>query len=265
MLEHRKGGAGAGHGLHRPGTPKQSGPRLVSYLGPERRSGSDVLGRMMALALDEIDYGVLMIDAHQRVIHCNHAARLQLQAGHPLMMEGEQLWVREEPDVHALQAALEGARKRGLRRLVSLGEAAQRRVVSVVPLSKAGGHDTGSACLLVLGKSPNSGSLAIQGFARTHKLSPGEVQVLAALCEGAVPADIAAMHQVAISTVRTQIASIRAKTRTQSIRELVRQVAMLPPLVGALRQGTERLDDGGRAAGTPGCAAFVEALHRVQS
>jgi hypothetical protein len=40
---------------------------------------------------------------------------------------------------------------------------------------------------------------------------------------------------VAVSTVRTQIGSIRAKTGAGSIRELVRQVAVLPPLVGALR------------------------------
>jgi len=40
---------------------------------------------------------------------------------------------------------------------------------------------------------------------------------------------------VAVSTVRTQIGSIRAKTGAASISELVRQVAVLPPLVGALR------------------------------
>jgi DNA-binding CsgD family transcriptional regulator len=40
---------------------------------------------------------------------------------------------------------------------------------------------------------------------------------------------------VAVSTVRTQIGSIRAKAGAGSISELVRQVAVLPPLVGALR------------------------------
>jgi hypothetical protein len=40
---------------------------------------------------------------------------------------------------------------------------------------------------------------------------------------------------VALSTVRTQIGSIRTKTGAGSIRDLVRQVALLPPLVGALR------------------------------
>jgi len=38
-----------------------------------------------------------------------------------------------------------------------------------------------------------------------------------------------------VSARWTQIGSIRAKTGAGSIRELVRQVARLPPLVGALR------------------------------
>ena len=36
--------------------------------------------------------------------------------------------------------------------------------------------------------------------------------------------------------VRSQLSSIRAKTGANSLRELVRQVAVLPPLLGALRQ-----------------------------
>jgi DNA-binding CsgD family transcriptional regulator len=41
---------------------------------------------------------------------------------------------------------------------------------------------------------------------------------------------------VAISTVRTQIGNLRLKTGAQSIRALVRQVAVLPPLMCALRR-----------------------------
>ena len=39
---------------------------------------------------------------------------------------------------------------------------------------------------------------------------------------------------------RTQIGAIRVKTGTNSIRDLVRRVALLPPLVGALRGGLAR-------------------------
>jgi hypothetical protein len=40
---------------------------------------------------------------------------------------------------------------------------------------------------------------------------------------------------VGLSTIRTQIGSIRLKTGASSIRALVRQVALLPPLVSALQ------------------------------
>jgi DNA-binding CsgD family transcriptional regulator len=75
----------------------------------------------------------------------------------------------------------------------------------------------------------------VQWFARSHDLTLAETRVLEALSEGLQPNDIAARHGVGISTVRSQIGSIRSKTRSDSIGALVRQVAVLPPLVGALR------------------------------
>ena len=46
---------------------------------------------------------------------------------------------------------------------------------------------------------------------------------------------IAERQGVGLATIRTQIGSVRAKTGAASIRALVRQVAMLPPLVSALQ------------------------------
>ena len=174
-------------------------------------------------------------------MHVNHAGRVELEAtkDHPLMLEGRHLRARSTKDQHALQDAMHAASQRGLRRMLSLGEAGQRAGVSVVPL---GGADaTGQATLLVMGKSQVCGKLAVQGFARAHRLSPGEEQVLASLCDGTSPSEIAQANGVAISTVRTQIANIRQKTGAESIRDLIHQVAVLPPLVGVLRQTFESL------------------------
>jgi DNA-binding CsgD family transcriptional regulator len=62
-------------------------------------------------------------------------------------------------------------------------------------------------------------------------------RVMAGLCEGRSPNDIADQQGVAISTVRAQIGAIRSKTGSPSIPALVRQLAVLPPLLGALRLG----------------------------
>jgi DNA-binding CsgD family transcriptional regulator len=190
----------------------------------------------LALMLDEIDYGMLLLAEGTTVLHANHAARSELDASHPLQLIGHELRVARAQDLLPLREALGGARERGLRRLVNLGEGEHRVSIAVVPLAAAVGEAGPShLTLLVLGKRQMCEALSAHWFARSHSLTPAEARVLAALCEGRRPSEIAAAQCVALSTVRSQIGSIRAKTGAESIRALVRQVAVLPPLVSALR------------------------------
>lgn len=213
----------------------------LGYRGPERRGGAALMARLMTLLLDEIDYGLLLLAEGSRVLHANHAARASLDAEHPLQLLGHELRARLAKDVAPLHNALHAATSRGLRRLLTVGEGEQRAGISVVPLSAPGwagepAQPGSAATLLVLGRREVCSSLAVQGFAREYRLSPSEEQVLAALCEGLSPNEVAERHGVKIATVRTQIANLRAKTGAESIRALVKQVAVLPPLVGTLRR-----------------------------
>jgi DNA-binding CsgD family transcriptional regulator len=216
------------------GTEPLSG--CAHYRGPERRTASSMGWRWLAAALDEIDYGMLLLDEDALLLHVNQAARAELDAEHPLQLLGRELRARDPRDVQPLHAALHDALRRGLRKLLTLGRGAGQVGVSVVPLG-ALGHDERGATLVILGKRQVGAELALQGFARSHGLTPGETRVLAALCRGEPPAEIAATHGVAICTVRSQIGSIRQKTGAPSIRALMRQVAVLPPLMGVLRSG----------------------------
>jgi DNA-binding CsgD family transcriptional regulator len=207
---------------------------LLRYAGPERRSADSALWRWMAAMLDEIDYGMLLVVDEMRVMHANHVARAELDNEHPLQMLGSQLRVRRGQDTAPLREALSAASTRGLRRLLTLGDEGHRISVAVVPLSTMS-PDARPATLLVFGKRQMCEDLSVHWFARSHKLTQAEAQVLKGLCGGVPPAEIAERQGVAISTVRTQISSIRAKTGAQSIGDLVRQVAVLPPLVSALR------------------------------
>jgi DNA-binding CsgD family transcriptional regulator len=148
-------------------------------------------------------------------------------------MHGRTLGAHRPQDVAPLYDALAAA-QRGLRKLITVGEGDQRVSVSVVPLPESAGRGT-PLTLLVLGKRRVCEQLSVQGFARSVSLTPAETRVLESLCGGVRPSDIARDGGVAVSTVRTQIGSIRAKTGAASIRHLVQQVAVLPPLVGALR------------------------------
>lgn len=205
------------------------------YRGPERRGATLTLWRWLSAALDEIDYGIVLVGANGAAHHANEAALAELDAQHPLVLLHGELRARRNADAQQLLAALHDAQARGLRRLLTFGEGAQQVSVSVVPLGMPG------ATLVILGKRQMGADLAVQGFARLHRLTGGETRVLAALCAGSRPSEIAAEHGVALSTVRSQISSIRLKTGAASIRALLAQVAVLPPLMGRLRSGAERL------------------------
>ena len=206
--------------------------------GPAPGLDTPSLTRCYELMLDEIDYGVLLLDGDAQVLHLNHAARCELDAQHPLQLLGRQLRAREAADVLRLHDALQAAAQRGLRRLLMLGQGEHRVALAVVPLRAAAG-DGRSATQLSMGKRQMCGGLGVHWFARDHGLTLAETRVLEALSEGLPPNDIAARHGVGISTIRSQIGSIRLKTRSDSIGALVRQVAVLPPLVGALRAAAE--------------------------
>jgi DNA-binding CsgD family transcriptional regulator len=220
-------------------------PSAVSSFGlvplpattPPVPAAAPASGGCLTRMLDEIDYGMLLLGPGGQVLYHNHAARLELDGQHPLELLGRTLRTRLGEDLALLHDALVAA-QRGLRRLVMLGRGAQRVSVSVVPLHEPrpdGREGRLEQTLLVLGKRQVCEQLSVQGFARSLHLTPAETRVLELLCAGVRPAAIARQQGVAVSTVRTQIGSIRAKTGAASISELVRQVAVLPPLVGALR------------------------------
>jgi DNA-binding CsgD family transcriptional regulator len=182
--------------------------------------------------LDQIDYGLLLLDTDQVPSYANRAARQMLADDHPLEMRNGELEAREPGDAPRVRKALQAA-LRGLRTLLILGMGERRASVAVVPLpsSDAGAH----GILVVLGKRTVCEGLSAQWYARSHGLTPAETQVLTLLCSGALPNEIALRQGVAISTIRTQIGSIRAKTGARTIATLLRDVAVLPPLVHALK------------------------------
>jgi DNA-binding CsgD family transcriptional regulator len=195
----------------------------------------------LAAALDELDYGIVLLFDGLRVGHMNDAARVELDVQHPLHLLGNELHARSPRDAAPFREAVTAAAVRGMRRLLTLGEEdGPRASISVIPLESAEAGPR--AVLIVLGKRTVCESLSVQGFARSYHLSAAETRVLVALCNGVAPALAAQQLGVAVSTVRSQIGSIRIKTGAESIRALVRQVAVLPPVKGALRSNGARRD-----------------------
>ena len=192
----------------------------------------------MACVLDEIDYGMVLVDVEARVLHANQAARAELHQDHPLVLRGDEVEARRPADALLLRNAITDACGRSLRRLLTLGEEPQRASIAVVPLRPSLPGDASSreaSTLLILGKKRVCENLSVHWFARSYGLTSAETSVLQHLCSGADPVEIAQAIGVSIATVRTQLGSVRSKTGANSLRALMRQVAVLPPLVSVLR------------------------------
>jgi DNA-binding CsgD family transcriptional regulator len=210
-------------------------PARAAYAGPERRrnAGHPAQARWLACMLDEMDHGMLLVDLSGGLRHANQPARRELAEATSLVAEDRRVRCADPLQQHLLQAALCDA-ARGRRRLVHLGMSDTPLPVAAVPLNAA--HQEGEVLvLLVLGRRRSCETLTVDFFARAQGLTAAEARVLQALCNGQRPKEVAREHDVAISTVRTQISSIRAKTNTTSIRHLVHRVGALPPMSEVLR------------------------------
>jgi DNA-binding CsgD family transcriptional regulator len=184
----------------------------------------------VAAMLDALDYGVLLIDAAQCVVHANRAARSTLAVNPVGLPWAGALACVRPAEIATLAQAIDAAAERGWRRLVTLRREAGPLGVAVVPLP-AGGQ---AVAMLVLSRGRSCEPLSLHWYARSHGLTQAEARVLEALCTGATPHEVAATLGVALSTVRSQLATIRAKTGAAGIRQLVASLASLPPIVCAV-------------------------------
>ena len=213
-------------------TTQRSASDLFFHTEPPLRN--DGLGQALLLrVLDEVDYGLLVIDAQGRIRHANHLARHEMATGRLIMTHARALLGRSTDLTAKIQVALEQA-LRGQRRLVLLKQGEQELSMAFVPLSHPLEFDAPSV-LVLLSRQNACENLALRMYARAQNLSPSEESVLIALCRGLSIPDIAREHGVAESTVRSQIKALREKTGCSSIRNMMQRVHSLPPVVPALR------------------------------
>ena len=215
-------------------------PSLTRYPMPRAlpaELNADCLGQV----LEQLDHGVALLGTDGRVLYANRVAQRSCGADELLRLQGAALVARRAADEAALARALASAR-RGLRTMLAFEDGTQSLTVLVMPLptlaagSDARPDDGGGRALtlLLFGRRHGCELLHVDMFARARGLTLTECAVLKGLCSGLDPASLAQRQGVRLSTVRTQINSIRQKTRTGSIRQLLSLVHSLPPVVSAL-------------------------------
>ena len=181
----------------------------------------------MGRLLDLLSTGLLLVDSEAQVLHANRAAQALCDAQAPVVLAGQQLRLTAS-DRQRLEAALRQAARRQWS-MVVFRQGDKRLHMAVVPVQDPVACPSLVAAL-VLGAGSGPSNLALQFFSQAHGLTSAEGAVLAGLCRGLRPAQIAAIGGVQVSTVRTQVAALREKTQSTNIGHLMRQVYSLPPL-----------------------------------
>jgi len=194
---------------------------------------------VFAAMVDEVDYPMLLVTCDMQLLHANKAGRRCLEGLQIFRLMGGELRLLRGSDQAAVGRAVDAACTRGLRGYVRLSQGQGRQdVVAVVPQRGRDGVDT---ALLMLARAGVCEELSMHAYARNHGLTASEARVLEALCSGQSAPAIALSHGVAVSTVRTQLNSLRAKTGAKNIGDLLRTLAVLPPLLNALELGRGQL------------------------
>ena len=188
---------------------------------------------LLMRVLDEIDYGIVLLDADGRLRYANQLGLNELAAAGPLFLAEGCVRARHGTDQAVLRQGLADAGQ-GRRRLFAVGTGQACASIAAVPVP-AGEEDADTLVLLVFGKRHASQTLTMDFYARSHGLTSAEMAVLRSICSGMKPKEIAREQCVAISTVRSHICSIRAKTQTGCIRDLINRVAVLPPITPVMK------------------------------
>lgn len=178
--------------------------------------------------LDELAHGVLVIHADNTILHANRAARLELARADVLSADAGQLTIARPEDAKSFQQALSraSAGKRGWVRMAS-PPAGSAFSLALVPLRRQSGQAR-ERIAIFMSRACVSESGLLTAFARSHGLTRTEEQVLVYLCRSLGAPEIATQMKVAVSTIRSHVRSLCAKTASSGVRELVNRVAVLP-------------------------------------
>lgn len=198
------------------------------------RQARDATTTGLSLVMDELAYGVVLATAKGRVLHANLAARRELARRTTLCVQDGQLQAIDPAQARLLVQALSKAES-GRRSLMALRCEGGRLSVAAVPLRSGRGHDVASVAF-IFSRPAVCDAVMLCFFSRTYGLTPSEEQVLAILCQGYSAPEIATQLDVAVSTVRSHVRSLCAKTQSNGVRALVGQVAVLPPIGAAYLQ-----------------------------
>jgi DNA-binding CsgD family transcriptional regulator len=184
---------------------------------------------LVASALDEIASGVIIIDLQGRVLHTNLAADSLMLQGDSVTVVAGTITAAHGHDVRLFSDALAKAAA-GKRCMINLG-----RNTSVIVLPLRCSEPGEQRLALMFSRSGLCEALTLSFFSRAHNLTSSEEKVLGLLCNGLTAPEMALQLNICESTVRSHVRNICSKTRCSGIRDVLKRLAVLPPLMHAIK------------------------------
>ncbi len=204
-------------------TPAREAPQP-----PSSGTGLSAVNQSSLVALlDELSFGVAVVDPQRHVLYASRIALARLHGRGRLQVVGGVIEAATRQDTDVLEQAIEVTRS-GRRSYIALGWGSGATDIAVLPLPSW----EVPAAALVFEKSQEESGLGLYFFARAHNLTHAEERLLTLLCEGGGVPAAAELAGCTVNTARTHVRGLLKKTGQPTLRALVGRVGNLPP-VGA--------------------------------
>lgn len=185
-----------------------------------------------AAALDALAFGAVICDSSGRVLLANKAADDLARGGSGFVLKRSVISALVQAEAQRLSALIQRAARGesggSIRLTGNDGVAALFVLITPLPAS-LGGHRPGYA-LIALRSARGAAAFKESTLTAMFGLSPVQAAAALALFNGRTPEQIAADRGVSIATVRTHLQEIFVRTGAENQRDLVRLLAILPPL-----------------------------------
>jgi DNA-binding CsgD family transcriptional regulator/PAS domain-containing protein len=199
-----------------------------------------LLSDSYAWVLDQVPYGIVLLDSGQHVLLVNKTARQLAAARDGLIIKSHGLEAGISSENRILQSLLRSAGRADAREAAGGNVLISRRdstslVLSVYPVRECGVFPVSPKIAVFITDPSERCRLSAEATLSLFGLTPAEVRLALLLSEGKSLKDAADWLGVATSTVRTQLKSIFRKTNTSRQSELTKFLCSLPPVVDVKR------------------------------
>lgn len=184
--------------------------------------------RTSTAILDHLGLPILLVDGDASVHYANAAARTLMDGDGLVKAVNDILSAHHANDGHRLKSAIADTCANGAGRVVVLGSESggQPLVVLLLPFHEETQSERGRALVLVRSGKGMS-DILINSLRQLFRLSPAEASIAVALGTGMDLNELAHQRGVKLNTLRSQVASIMAKTGTRRQAQLVALVARI--------------------------------------